>query len=208
MRTDSGEITQPDESPKNEAAPLQQEITKSTSARLSSAWQIFLSWLVAVYFLLVIVQLSPTVEWRTRLMKPLAHFWNYWQLAQDWNMFAPNVPKGNLHPTAIITFEDGTKAIWELPRMNKLSLSSRFRDEKWRKWSMEALPSNKEFWPDVARYIGRRFYTNENKPVSVSLNTWSADIPPPSTKNTLDKLPFQTDFGCFFVYRYTPEDYR
>jgi hypothetical protein len=209
MLSDSGDIDQPGDTSKREgAAPLKQEITKSAGAMLSSAWQIFLSLLVAVYFLLVIVQLCPEVEWRTRLWKPLAQFWNYWQLEQSWNLFAPNPHQDNLHPTAIITFEDGTKTIWELPRMNKLSLSSRFRDEKWRKWSMESLPNNKEFWPDVARYIGRRFYTAENKPVSVSLNMWSANIPPPSPKNTIDKLPFQTNFVCFFVYRYTPEDYR
>lgn len=173
-------------------------------------WQQTLGALTALYFALVIVHLSPKSEWKTRVFAPIEGVWSFWRLDQNWALFSPAIRELNYHTTAVITFEDGTRLLYELPRMNKLSLEGRFRDEKWRKWAVDSLPweDYKQFWPDFAKWLGRHYYNPQNKPAMMSLHLWFTDIPSPTVNVSQSNLPFQNDFNCVFVYRYTPEDFK
>jgi len=173
-------------------------------------WQLIASIPTLLYFFLLIVFLSPGTEWRDRITAPVMLFWNYWRLDQNWNLFSPVIRDINHHTSAIITFEDGSKTLVELPRSNQLGLAGKFKDEMWRKWAGDSLPfpSYKEFRPDLARYIGRRFYNPANKPVSMSLNWYFTQIPPPKVNPSQNKLPYHTVISSIFQYRYTPEDFK
>jgi hypothetical protein len=173
-------------------------------------WQIILSIPTALYFGILLVFLSPTVEWRDRITTFVNPFWNYWRMDQNWNLFSPVIRDINHHTSATVTFEDGTKVLIELPRSNKLGLAGKFKDEMWRKWAGDSLPfpSYKEFRPDLARYIGRRFYNPANKPVTLTLTWYFTHIPPPAEYVLQTKLPYHSVFSSIFEYRFTAEDFQ
>lgn len=173
--------------------------------------QIVVGACTAIYFVLVLVHLCPKSEWRTRLLEPIDGFWNYCRLDQNWALFSPTIRGMNYHTMAILTFADGTKMIYEPPRMNKLSIEAKWRDEKWRKLSIDSLPWEdfKNFWPDFARYLGRQYYNPENKPVAMTLLLWWIELPLP-TKQIVPQtqLPRHSNSNLIFEYHYAPEDFR
>ena len=173
-------------------------------------WHIIMSIPIAVYFFCTLVFLSPKTEWRDRLVDRITPFWNYWRLDQNWALFSPVIRDINYHSSAIITFQDGTKTIWDLPRMNKLYMETEYRDEKWRKWSGDSVPwpSYKEYWPDLARYIGRKFYNPTNKPVAIVLGLYWVNIPPPAVNQPQGELPYHSFYNRVFSYRYTAEEFK
>jgi hypothetical protein len=173
-------------------------------------WQILLSIPIALYFFYSIVFLCPDSLWRTRLVSGVSLFWNYWRLDQNWALFSPAIRDINYHTAAIITFQDGTRTVWELPRMNKLCLETTYNDEKWRKWAGDSVPwpNYKQFWPDLARYIGRKFYNHDNQPTAMVLCLYSVKIPPPTVNQPQSQLPYHTEYSYIFSYRYTPEDFQ
>jgi hypothetical protein len=97
--------------------------------------------------------------------------------------------------------------------MKRLNYIERFRDEKYRKWCVDSLPwpDYKEFWPDFARYTGRKFYNKANKPVSLSLQLYWIEIPKPGSGPNgnavpAGALPEHTKMNTVLFYRYRPED--
>jgi hypothetical protein len=166
---------------------------------------------VFLYVLISAVWLCPDTPTRKRFLEPVRTFWLYWGLDQNWSLFSPVIRDINFHTTATITFEDGTRMIWEPPRMERLSTFDRFRMEKFRKWDVDCLPgpNYKEFWPDFARFLGCRYYDAENKPVLLSLHIYWTDIPAPQAKlESRDPPREHTKFATVFTYRYAPEDFK
>lgn len=171
--------------------------------------EICLSVTIALYLSLQIAWLSPDCLLRTRIVEPVKQFWYFWGLDQSWRLFSPEIKNINFHTVAVLTFEDGMKLNWELPRMKRLNYWERFRDEKYRKWCVDSLPwpDYKEFWPDFARYVGRKYYQKDNKPVSLSLVLYWIEIPKPEGEIVpVSKLPEHTRMNTVFFYRYNPGD--
>ena len=180
-----------------------------------------LSVLIACYLFFTITWLTPESEMRTRTLEPVKQFWLFWGLDQNWRLFSPVIKDINFHTMAVMTFEDGYRLSWELPRMKRLNYVERLRDEKYRKWCVDSLPwpDYKEFWPDFARYTGRKFYNKANKPVSLSLQLFWIEIPRPGgtaghKKGEMidDKivpasaLPEHTKMNTVLFYQFRPED--
>ena len=190
---------------------------RSPAGKPTEPGQIALSALIAVYLFFTISWLSPESEARTRIVEPIKQFWLFWGLDQNWRLFSPVIKNINFHTVAVITFEDGYRLNWELPRMKRLDYFQRFRDEKYRKWTIDSLPwpDYKPFWPDFARYVGRKFYNPVNKPVSLTLQLYWIEIPKPETKGLgnivapivpAGALPEHTKMNTVFFYRYQPGD--
>jgi hypothetical protein len=169
--------------------------------------EIALSFVVASYLFFTITWLCPDAPLKTRILEPVKQFWLFWGLEQNWKLFSPEIREINFHPEAILTFANGDRMIVEMPRMNRLSYGERFRLEKFRKWSIDSLPwpDYKEFWPDFARYIGRKHY-NQNKPSTLSLNLYWIEIPKPSASSNVAALPEHTKMSTVFFYKYKAED--
>jgi hypothetical protein len=161
---------------------------KALSVTFNQLTEAVLSSLIVVYLFFTVTWLSPESETRTRFLEPVKQFWLFWGLDQNWRLFSPVIKDINFHTMAVLTFEDGYRLSWELPRMKRLNYIERFRDEKYRKWCVDSLPwpDYKEFWPDFARYTGRKFYNKANKPVSLSLQLFWIEIPAPG-KGVPDK---------------------
>lgn len=184
----------------------EQHLSKKTLAS-----EVLISVFVCLYFLTVLVWLTPESVFKSRYFSQLYNPWLFFGLSQSWALFSPNIREINYYPSAIITFQDGSKTLWEPPLMDKLTLIERFQKEKFRKWSIDSLP-----WPrfdnyreDFARYVGRQVYNPANKPVSIALNLRWIEIPKP-IEPLLGQgdLPPKTKFNTTFCYLYKGEDFQ
>ncbi|MBX3135325.1 hypothetical protein KF707_03745 [Candidatus Obscuribacterales bacterium] len=154
---------------------------------------------------------APSAVLKQVIVNPIKTFWLFWGLEQNWALFSPIIKDINYHTVGIITRQDGSNEIWEAPRMDKLDLLERFRQEKYRKWSIDSLPwpDHKEFWPYIARYVGRQKYRADNPPAKFTLLLFWTKIPPPLTSFTSrGKLPPHTSCNNVFTYEYSAEDFR
>jgi hypothetical protein len=184
---------------------------KTRLPNLTTLRELVLSVCFVCYIGLTVIWLLPNSEPKTRIFDHLSVWWNFWGLNQNWSLFSPEIRSINLHVSAVITFEDGTKLIWQAPRMDKLGLLDRFYYEKFRKLVIDSMPwpSYKSFWIDTAKYVGKKFYCPENKPVWFSLQLHWIEIPKPEG-NLVDRnaLPEHTKIYTVFSYKYGKEDFQ
>ena len=177
----------------------------------TTIFEIVVSAIIAIYFFFVLLMFTPDSFLKRNLFAPIYRAWTFCGLYQSWSLFSPSIRQLNYYPSAVITFEDGSKTLWEPPLMDRLSLIERFQREKFRKWSIDSLPwpRFKNFWVDFAQFVGHQYYNPANKPVSVSLNLRWIEIPDPSEKFYMQNaLPPCTKFNTSFCYQYSSEDFR
>jgi hypothetical protein len=116
----------------------------------------------------------------------------------------------NSHAVALITLRDGTVTQWPFPRFEQLDYWQKFRGDKFRKWAGDNAQwvTYKEFWPDMARYIGRLHFTPQNPPVSLMLTMYMSDTPKPEAHRDRMDIPMRTQFHSVYLYRFKPEDFK
>lgn len=173
--------------------------------------EIFLSLAIFGYLGITFIYLSPETSAKTFLLKPVRDIWLFCGFEQSWALFAPTVRDLNFYPTAVITFEDGTKAIWEPVRMDTLNSIEQIRYEKFRKWSIDTLiwTTFANYWPDTARYVASLYYDPNNKPVSFALNLhWAHMQPPVEPLSSHRRLPQRDGFNSMFCYKFTEDDLK
>jgi hypothetical protein len=135
----------------------------------------------------------------------------FFGLEQNWKLFSPAIRTINYHPVAVVTFEDGARVIWEPPQIRQSSQWTRFKDEKFRKWSIDSLPwpAYKQFWPDFAKFVGRHYQRQGLKPANLSLMLFWSDIPSPKESfHKVGELPKHNKSSLVFFYSYTPGDLK
>lgn len=192
---------------------------RSTATQTSQRWRTFRetsqSIFTIVFIFITALWLSPdkapTTVIKKTIVEPIKVFWLFWGLEQNWALFSPVIKDINYHTVGVLTRRDGSNEIWEVPRMDKLNLLERFRLEKYRKWSIDSLPwpDHKQFWPYIARYVGRQKFTEKNPPAKLTLLLFWTKIPSPLTSFTnRSELPPHTSCNNVFTYEYTSEDFR
>ncbi len=183
-----------------------------TLAKKKLSKEIVLSVISVLYITITAFWLLPNSEPKSRVIDPIKILWLFCGFDQNWALFSPSIRNINYHTVGVVTFRDGMKQIWEPPRMERLDWISKFTKEKFRKWSVDSLPwpDHKEFWPYVARYIGREVYRSDNPPAEFSLCLLWSQIPPPKEKtmSLREQLPTHTKFSHVFTYKYLPEDFK
>ena len=81
----------------------------------------------------------------------------YTGLWQGWDMFAPDPLTVNAYLEARLTMGDGSTKTWTFPRMERLGVWDKFRQERYRKWAVDRIrpASAANLWSDTSRYIAR-----------------------------------------------------
>lgn len=113
---------------------------------------------------------------------PYLHFFN---LEQNWAMFAPDPYANNSFIRAEIRYADGTTSWISTPRMIELEKTERYLLERYRKWSDDCIRTDaySNYWPLAARYFARKAHTTTaNPPVEVSLWRFWTPIANPAEK--------------------------
>ncbi len=139
---------------------------------------LFLAW----HFCGVLLWLSPDCSLKQQLITPFIGYLNYFGMWQGWSVFE-HPRTYNEYLTALVTFKDGSKKIWEFPRMEKMGIIEKMFKEGFRRWGNDCVSDiNDSFlWPDAARYVARNNIRTGNPPVSVSIIRHWTWIDPPAT---------------------------
>ncbi|MBV9405129.1 MAG: hypothetical protein JO211_07275 [Acidobacteriaceae bacterium] len=125
-------------------------------------------------------------------------------LFQSWDTFAPSPKSINSYVDAIVIYKDGRTETWKFPRMEQLSLTERYSEERYRKF-VENLKedTNAGLWPDVARHIARAHNDASNPPQTVMLiRHWSDIVPRTDAAHESERWHIQ----IFYEYNVKPED--
>lgn len=160
--------------------------------------QFLLSVLIIAYFAIAIVQVSPgesvpksafeaCSDPAAEFVRPIVSMFG---LRQRWNLFAPDIRKMNFYPTALITFDDGSQKLYELPRVNLLPLEQRFLRHRIMRFVSDcwAQPQYRHYFPFGARFLSRAHSYSLNQPSMIEFYFNYCDIPPFSTYVTQGHL--------------------
>jgi hypothetical protein len=112
--------------------------------------------------------------------RKLIHPYFVWTgLFQSWNTFAPTPWGANSYVEARLIYADGAEKTWSFPRMEQLSLTQRYRQERYRKFT-EVLQDDAydTLWPDAARRIARLNSTpSQSVKTVILMQQWSPIVP-------------------------------
>ncbi|HEY9785520.1 MAG TPA: hypothetical protein V6D17_08980 [Candidatus Obscuribacterales bacterium] len=174
------------------------------------ALKFFIRSLILFYFVTSVVSLLPHSPLEQRLKSVLQPTERALGLTQNWRLFSPELRQINYYPVAVITFADGSTKLYEFPRLEKMSLSERFRRQKLCKLFQDSLPWSDfhYFWPYAARYVARANTDPENQPQMVALAyAWVKGL---DFRHYVKQgnLPEPNRLYTFFVYRVTAEDLK
>jgi hypothetical protein len=159
----------------------------------------------------VVFNLFAIVSWCVPLESPLIArcrdlslpYLRWTGLFQKWDMFAPDPSKLNNYVGAVITYRDGTRSLWNFPRMENLGFFEKYLKERYRKYANDnlRLDSNSALWPDAARYIARVNNQPSNPPITVGLVRYWSVVPPPGGEGSAPWNQY-----IFFRYNVAPGD--
>ena len=176
--------------------------------------KVVISALLIGYYFLSMIHLSPNIEapLPNRLKEPTRTICEFFGWVQNWRLFGPEIRNINFHSFALIGYSDGTIGSWEPPRFDVMTNNQKYRKDKFHKWDQDCLPwfNYRNFWPGLARYVGRLHYDRSNAPLWFMLLRLEADIPDPRTGQILDtnNMPPHTRLLNSFFYHYRPEDFK
>jgi hypothetical protein len=142
-----------------------------------------------------------------RLVRNVVRPYFLWSgLFQSWDMFAPIPASANSYLEATIIYKDGTRKIWTFPRMEELSRTDRYIEERYRKFEENIQNSaNDAIWPDVARHIARA-NSSPDKPVKTIFLIQHLSPIVPAADGSYLAQPW--DQHVLFGYGVRPEDLR
>jgi hypothetical protein len=176
--------------------------------------KVTISAFIIFYYTVTFINLSPSTEGPlpTKLKEPTRSLCEFMGWIQNWRLFGPQIRNINFHTFALIGYADGTIGSWEPPRFDMLNLNQKYRKDKFHKWDQDCVPwyNYRNFWPGLARYVGRLHYDPNNKPVWFMLLRLEADIPDPRFGKIVyhDRFPPHTRLLNSFLYHYRPEDFQ
>jgi hypothetical protein len=171
--------------------------------------------LISIYLLIFFIVVGSWLlpEWTPNKDKLTKYTWPIMLTTgwtQYWSLFCPDVRDQNYHLDMIIEYSDGTLKCYELPRMEKLDLYTKFQREKMRKLFYDNLawPNYAQFRPSVARHLARANSDPSNQPVRITFIKNMVMTPPPEPKKWVyrDQLPFHVHKEILSSYRVQPSD--
>ena len=172
---------------------------------LALAKRVAINTFLSFHILAIACWCLPVTTPLTMAFRDLLRPYFVWSgLFQSWDMFSPSPKSINSYVEAIVLYKDGNTRIWAFPRMERLSLTSRYFKERYRKF-VENFKEDKFalLWPDAARFIAR-LNNNGPNPVKMVLlvRHWSNIVP----RMDGTKTPEPWDAHVFYGYMVRPED--
>lgn len=134
---------------------------------------------------------SPVINF---VYTPITHIQNYFSLWRGWSMFAPEPMRMNAYVDTVVTFENGSKLVYNFISLKNESLFDRYVfGERLRKYMTDGLrlDSKSYLWKDAAKFVIRKVSINhkDKKIVSVTLRRrwqpltlWNLPLVPHRTK--------------------------
>ena len=98
---------------------------------------------------------------------------------ETWNTFSPDPKASEQFMKALVVTVRGKTEVYSFPRMENLSFTERYRQERYRKFVESVLcPDCAGLWPDIERAVARREGTPMDPPDKVILVKFESPIDP------------------------------
>jgi hypothetical protein len=176
---------------------------RSLQARFeeSIAGRVVISAFIVITLLAVMTANLPTSRLQDLLLSAGHRYIYGTGLDQNWGVFSPDPRRVTIQVRADVTYADGSKTSWEIPRRNPVV--GAYVDYRWLKWAEYVV--SPEFIPTLDRpfalFVARRVSTPTHRPVRVALtNTWY-DILAPGAHQ-----PRLVHHSTFFTTQITESD--
>jgi len=129
-------------------------------------------------------------------------------LGQSWTLFSPKVREDNIYTLVVITYQSGMLKVSELPRMEKLNVFEKWRQEKFRKLFNDNFPFPKYTMlrPPVSRFLIRANAKPGDPPIRLAYFLVSEPFPLPGYPAPALVRKKSTTIANYFVYGTCPED--
>jgi hypothetical protein len=133
-------------------------------------------------------------------------------LEQNWGVFSPNVRTENHYNLVVITLQNGFLKLCEMPRLEKMDMLDKFKNERFRKLFNDNFSYNKasQLRPAFSHFLAHAAYSKYNPPIRIAYFLVTIPIEPPAglfpSKIKKDKLP--PEINNYFVYGVSPDDYK
>lgn len=162
-------------------APAAPEIDRQARVEANPVVRAIVSVLLVVMLVGVLqANLRPSYL-REQLGRVTSHYTNAIGLDQDWALFAPQPRPFSLALVGEVTYADGTKSIWRLPRGD--NVLGGYWDYRWLKWIEYAVDENRKFlFKPAAEYIARDSAKRGTTVVQVALLRNETPNNPPGQK--------------------------
>lgn len=134
-------------------------------------------------------------------------------LYQPWSMFAPNPMNTTAFVEADLLFDDGTSAVWKMPRPHDMSpLRKLLVGDRYRILGQETLlpEQNDLVWFDLSHFISREVMTQESLKKSprtlkeVQFKRFESRVRPPPEDDFIPHGQLSRKFEVFPVFHYIP----
>lgn len=138
-------------------------------------------------------------------IRPFISYFGFWQTNI---FFAPDVPRINVDVRAEIKCKDGRTIPYAFPHLEELPLIERIVKTPYRKYTFYYLTDEayKACRADCAKYLARKFATAECTPDIITLECYSADVPPPEIGLHSTIRPPHLKRTKLIEYHVTPAD--
>jgi hypothetical protein len=133
-----------------------------------------------VITLLAIVAVNlPNSAIRRDALRPGQPYLDALGLDQSWALFAPDPRRSVIDLQAMITFDDGSTAIWRFPHDGPLI--GGYRDYRWRKWAENTINDRNAnlLWRPAALWAAARVNRGGRREMSVTLIRRYYNLNPP-----------------------------
>ena len=147
----------------------------------SSAGRVVISAFLLVTVLAVVVWNLPASELRRQALRPLEPYVRATGLDQNWGVFAPDPRRQSVDLLARVTYADGTRGTWRVPRGN--DIVGAYWDYHWLKWMEWTISdANNHLWEPAAAFIAREERARGREPVQIELVRRWSDLAPPGAR--------------------------
>lgn len=147
-----------------------------------SQWRAIIS--VAILFNLIAIPLSSSLprSQQNFLQRLVSPYLVWTRLNQSWPLFVPSPRKNAMKYRVDIVLRDGQTVSWMRPYPPNWDFFARHLSYSFQKWDLAAnyLDNRGPLWQDLANYIQRKYWSDENPPVTIMLVKSTAVWPPPN----------------------------
>lgn len=150
---------------------------------MSQGWRITISFFIAFNILSALIAPIKPKDQRTFIQNLFYPYALWTRTLQEWGLFTPSPRTSVVFYKYEILFKDGQKKTWVRPYPEKWDFFQRHLAYNWQKFDLAGHNLDHPLlYDDVADYIKRLFWENENPPVEIKLFRSRAPWPAPKTE--------------------------
>jgi hypothetical protein len=120
------------------------------------------------------------------LYKKIDPYLSFFTLYQSWNMYSPNPSRTNVYLTAKVEFDDGSKDIYEFPRVDRMNIIEKYAYGERMRVMTESIrvDKNQFLWRDASKFALRKLRENNYTKIPIRVDLYRHWNTSPHPKQT------------------------